>query len=538
MARKQRVKVRVKQKKSLWQILKIIVVIALILGVLSFLKSCSDYKFELGDGKFSDFLAWVGDVLPGGFIDFVKPGDSGEPLPDDSGALEPELPPGDNEGDENPDGGEEDNGDTSMNKHSCDALINSYPGYAATCISTGLAPYFECSACHTLFNSDGNETTAEELTLPINANAHSLDSELVPNSNSTHNVLCTYDNSHVKATEDCIYSEFWSFDAEEHYHKCDCQNKRDNGAHYDNDEDSACDVCNYEVIDGDGDNTGGENTNPSEPEEPTCEHVDANDDNLCDSCGEEFSDGTETPDEPQEPEEPACEHVDANDDNLCDSCGEEFSDGTECQHLDADDNGECDKCGEEYRDWCHLTDHYDQFYDGVCDICGYEINYRDMPGSAEDNKAFAYAFEYLDLPKVDGNVEILSRFEVAKTEVNVGVLYWNDKFYGEHFTLEIEETLYIVPTKVETDVSLYKIRIKFATKADFDNYAHLIASENNFMIYLYEDELTVEICYSMEDEVNLSCNFDRIYLTTNGTIPRSAIASFEVETIIEVPKYD
>lgn len=128
MARKQRIKVRVKQKKSLWQILKTIIVIVLILGILSFMRSCSDpkIKVDLPDGKLREWLEDLADFLPGGFIGLKKP----------IYIEVPDSDPGNSDGNVDDDLNDDEDGDGNIPtiKHGCDAEYITINRKSATCI--------------------------------------------------------------------------------------------------------------------------------------------------------------------------------------------------------------------------------------------------------------------------------------------------------------------------------------------------------------------------------------------------------------------
>ena len=55
--------------------------------------------------------------------------------------------------------------------HTYGSLIAESP---ATCVATGTAVHYKCSVCHTLFDANKVETTAEALVLPIDPDAHDL----------------------------------------------------------------------------------------------------------------------------------------------------------------------------------------------------------------------------------------------------------------------------------------------------------------------------------------------------------------------------
>ena len=137
--------------------------------------------------------------------------------------------------------------------------------------------------------------------------------------------------------------------------------------------------------------------------EEQCEHEFV--DGVCTKCGafeQEFNDET-NPDEPDEPDDKPCDdHVDADGDGSCDNCGAAVTPDEPCtDHVDDNDDGKCDNCGEDMPDeptpphehtyseewtsdesghWHAATcEHKDEisgfashdFVSGVCSVCGY-----------------------------------------------------------------------------------------------------------------------------------------------------------------------
>ena len=548
MAKKQHIKTKVKQpllkRTHAW--LKVILIILLITGILSFLKSCTDNgpEIPLPGGWLGDVLEKLADALPFGFINLTKPGDFGD--------KDTNRPPNGPDGDVNEDkegveeGGEGDDPDegNGENKHTCNVGYDIIEAVEATCTSPGLKKHFKCLGCGILFDfKTKKEVTAEELIIPINKTNHSVDTDYVQNHASTHNELCTREGcGEAKRTYvTCTYGDDWSYgdNSGTHYHECVCGRQTDNEKHYDYDLNSVCDVCGYTVLNGDGDGEGEIGND--------CEHNDSNDDGFCDSCGKPALDGDENEnpgenggDNGEDGENPtpdeSCQHEDKNDDNVCDKCGEAFSDGDEnenldetCQHEDRDDNNKCDKCDEPFSDGeCE----HSYLSSGFCAYCkkdknGFTINeYDRVPGSSSN----PYIADHVDtiVYEVSGKTET---FEIWETKVDINVLYWNDAFYSNECLVEMDGAFNIIPSKVTADHGLYKVRIVFASLFDYERYALKLVSSNANHFEYNKDELYVDIFYFDESIVHDDYKFDIISLSDGSSVPKQAVASIDVYTL-------
>ena len=65
----------------------------------------------------------------------------------------------------------------------------------ATCSATGMQAHFECSVCHTLFDADKAVKTENELTIAIDANAHTYGA-WTSNGDGTHTRVCSLNAEH------------------------------------------------------------------------------------------------------------------------------------------------------------------------------------------------------------------------------------------------------------------------------------------------------------------------------------------------------
>ena len=141
----------------------------------------------------------------------------------------------------------------------------------ATCSAIGMQAHFECSVCHTLFDADKAVKTENELTIAIDANAHtygawtsngdgthtrvcSLNAEHKENSNCaggtatcTEKAVCATCNTAYGNTVAHSHGSEWKTDANEHWNECDCGDKANKAAHTDSNNDGKCDTCEYHM---------------------------------------------------------------------------------------------------------------------------------------------------------------------------------------------------------------------------------------------------------------------------------------------------
>ena len=151
----------------------------------------------------------------------------------------------------------------------------------ATCSATGMQAHFECSVCHTLFDADKAVKTENELTIAIDANAHTY-GVWTSNGDGTHTRVCTLNAEH-KENGDCAggtatctekavcatcntaygntaahsHGSEWKTDANEHWNECACGDKANKAAHTDSNNDGKCDTCEYQM-----------STTPDNPDDP------------------------------------------------------------------------------------------------------------------------------------------------------------------------------------------------------------------------------------------------------------------------------
>ena len=151
----------------------------------------------------------------------------------------------------------------------------------ATCSATGMQAHFECSVCHTLFDADKAVKTENELTIAIDANAHTYGA-WTSNGDGTHTRVCSLNAEHkengncaggtatctekaVCATCNTAYGNTaahshgseWKTDANEHWNECVCGDKANKAAHTDSNNDGKCDTCEYQM-----------STTPNTPDNP------------------------------------------------------------------------------------------------------------------------------------------------------------------------------------------------------------------------------------------------------------------------------
>ncbi len=204
------------------------------------------------------------------------------------------------------------------------------------------------------------QATCEHSTLQANLGEH-LDEDLDAVCD-----VCGYESADCQHT----YSQDWSSDEQFHWHAATCNHIgsiAEKGEHADEDNDGACDVCQYM---GDHTHSFQEEWAADETQHwhmASCghdvetqreDHVDLNNDGACDTCAWEDPNHTHTFGEDWATDatfhwHPAtCEHTGAY--------------GDQEQHFDADDSGYCDVC-----DYL-ICVHEDYDLDGVCDKCGFE----------------------------------------------------------------------------------------------------------------------------------------------------------------------
>lgn len=163
-------------------------------------------------------------------------------------------------------------------EHTYGSLI---PKVNATCSQAGMEAHYECSVCHTLFDADKAVKTENELTIAIDANAHTYGA-WTSNGDGTHTRVCGINGNHKETvacsggtatcTEKAVcevcntaYGEalghdardVWSTDADNHWHECTrCEEQLDKAAHADENSDGKCDICDYAM--GTPENPGGD----------------------------------------------------------------------------------------------------------------------------------------------------------------------------------------------------------------------------------------------------------------------------------------
>lgn len=139
----------------------------------------------------------------------------------------------------------------------------------ATCSATGMSAHYECSVCHTLFDENKAVKTANELTIDIDANAHTYGA-WTSNGDGTHSRVCGINANHKETvacyggtatcTEKAVcevcntpygntaahsHGSEWHNNADEHWNECACGDKANVAPHADEDNDGKCDVCDY-----------------------------------------------------------------------------------------------------------------------------------------------------------------------------------------------------------------------------------------------------------------------------------------------------
>ena len=230
--------------------------------------------------------------------------------------------------------------------------------------------------------------------------------------------ICAWEDTSCQHTFD---EEKWMTDETNHWHAATCTHfgaVKDLGAHIDENNDGACDVCaftgehkhTYENV-WSSDATSHWYAASCGHDLKTAEsaHGDYNVDGVCDVCGWFDANHSHTFAESWSSDvifhwyAATCEHTgaakekaqhaDANGDLLCDTCAFEM-----CNHEDYDEDGSCDKCGwydpdhthtygelvcDKNHHWrvatCHKgaisekLAHVDANKDGVCDDCAFQI---------------------------------------------------------------------------------------------------------------------------------------------------------------------
>ena len=153
----------------------------------------------------------------------------------------------------------------------------------ATCSQTGMEAHYECSVCHTLFDENKAVKTENELTIDIDANAHTYGA-WTSNGDGTHTRVCGINGNHKETvacsggtatcTEKAVcevcntpygnttaheHGSEWHKNADEHWNECACGDKANVASHADENNDGKCDICDYAM--GDAGNPG-ENIEP------------------------------------------------------------------------------------------------------------------------------------------------------------------------------------------------------------------------------------------------------------------------------------
>ncbi len=144
----------------------------------------------------------------------------------------------------------------------------------ATCSATGKQAHYHCSVCGTFFNANQEVKTENELTISIDANAHTYGA-WTSNSNGTHTRVCSLNGEH-KETADCSggtatctekaicehcntaygdtaqhnHGTTWESDANNHWNECSCGDKANIGTHANSDSNGKCDTCDYQMGNG------------------------------------------------------------------------------------------------------------------------------------------------------------------------------------------------------------------------------------------------------------------------------------------------
>lgn len=139
----------------------------------------------------------------------------------------------------------------------------------ATCSQTGMEAHYECSVCHTLFDENKAVKTANELTIDIDANAHTYGA-WTSNGDGTHSRVCGINANHKETvacsggtatcTEKAVcevcntpygntaahqHGSEWHKNADEHWNECECGDKANVAPHADENNDGKCDICDY-----------------------------------------------------------------------------------------------------------------------------------------------------------------------------------------------------------------------------------------------------------------------------------------------------
>lgn len=139
----------------------------------------------------------------------------------------------------------------------------------ATCSATGMSAHYECSVCHTLFDESKAVKTANELTIDLDANAHTYGA-WTSNGDGTHSRVCGINANHKETvacyggtatcTEKAVcevcntpygntaahqHGSEWHKNADEHWNECACGDKANVAPHADANNDGKCDTCEY-----------------------------------------------------------------------------------------------------------------------------------------------------------------------------------------------------------------------------------------------------------------------------------------------------
>ena len=180
----------------------------------------------------------------------------------------------------------------------------------ATCSATGMQAHYECSVCHTLFDANKVAKTENELTIAIDATAHTY-GDWTSNGDGTHTRVCSINAQHTEngtcaggtatCTEKAVcatcntaygntaahsHGSEWKTDANEHWNECACGDKANKAAHTDSNNDGKCDACGKDMpTTPGGDEPGTDTPGTDEPGTDTPNTPEAPTDKGCGGCG-------------------------------------------------------------------------------------------------------------------------------------------------------------------------------------------------------------------------------------------------------------
>lgn len=224
-------------------------------------------------------------------------------------------------------------------------------GISATCTVPGLSDGEKCSEC--------GEILVAQTVVP--ALGHDWDDgEIIVQVTCTHRGEISHECSrcdasyieYINATGHS-YSEAWSYDGTNHFHKCDnCDAVSDKTSHKDNNKDHKCDVCGYTMS--------------------SC--VDRDKNHSCDYCGASM--GT---------------HVQAAGKHTCDYCGEVMS-AHEGGTATCKESATCTVCGQKYgaKDPANHVGHIiwvtdDTYHQQKYDCCNLHLGAKELHDLNENN---------------------------------------------------------------------------------------------------------------------------------------------------------